>query len=380
MAVNNYESLDTNSDVTTTRTLLHEAIPLTGTIVSGTYGTLAGGGNIKNYTHGMFQSVYDYPYLSSSANHIFDITVGYDESSVLSGSSSKVMQSKKINMYNQFSQVLLGYKDGTNTIEIFEGDLDIGDDNTQMKECIFVNFSRLLQKDQIKPGTFSMVVGTGSWSGSFNAMRGTGPALVTLTDKSASATGTGTKNQVGGDYGVLYASGSEDGGARSGYQSGSHEHGYGVIFYQAGIAILTSSLFTVQGSGSGKPITNFYKNPGVGHIQSIAEALTGSSISGACDAIRHRLYNLSFNNTTEINSKIYFCRVPHNKYNYSSNPTYTDGSKIRVKSKASDSPVAYITTIGLYNASNELLAVAKLSEPLRKDPTNDITLRVRLDY
>ena len=201
-----------------------------------------------------------------------------------------------------------------------------------------------------------------------------------MTDKSASATGTGTKNQVGGDYGVLYASGSEDGGARSGYQSGSQEHGYGVIFYQAGIAILTSSLFTVQGSGSGEPITDFYKIPGVGHIQSIKEALTGSSISGACDAIRHRLYNLSFNNTTEINSKIYFCRVPHNKYNYSSNPTYTDGSKIRGKSKASDTPVAYITTIGLYNASNELLAVAKLSEPLRKDPTNDITLRVRLDY
>tara|TARA_R110000824_G_scaffold125429_6_gene284574 strand:+ start:41434 stop:42612 length:1179 start_codon:yes stop_codon:yes gene_type:complete len=392
MAVNNYESLDTNSDVTTTRTLLHEAIPLTGTIVSGTYGTLAGGGNIKNYTHGMFQSVYDYPYLSSSANHIFDITVGYDEGSSLSGSSSRVMQSKKINMYNQFSQVLLGYKDGTNTIEIFESDLDIGDDSHQMKECVFINFSRLLQKDQIKPGTFSLVVGTGSWSGSFNAIRGPDyPALVTLTDKSASATGTGTKNQVGGDYGVLYASGSEDGTEGSGYQSGmaadssaaGKNEAYGVVFYQAGVVVLTSSLFTHQGSGSGAPIKQFYWNPAYGtsgSLQSMAQALTGAAISGACDAIRHRLYNLSFNNTTEINSKIYFCRVPHNKYNYSSNPTYTDGSKIRVKSKASDTPVAYITTIGLYNASNELLAVAKLSEPLRKDPTNDITLRVRLDY
>ena len=50
-----------NSDVTATRTLLHEAIPLTGTIVSGTYSEE----NIKNFSHGMFQSVYDYPYLSS---------------------------------------------------------------------------------------------------------------------------------------------------------------------------------------------------------------------------------------------------------------------------------------------------------------------------
>ena len=60
-----------NNDVISSRTLLNEAIPLTGTIVSGTYGT----NNIKNYAHGMFQSVYDYPYLSSSANHLFDVRV-----------------------------------------------------------------------------------------------------------------------------------------------------------------------------------------------------------------------------------------------------------------------------------------------------------------
>ena len=51
-----------------------------------------------------------------------------------------------------------------------------------------------------------------------------------------------------------------------------------------------------------------------------------------------------------------------------------------MKSVASDSPISYITTIGLYNTNNELLAIAKLSEPLAKKPTNDITLRVRLDY
>ena len=80
------------------------------------------------------------------------------------------------------------------------------------------------------------------------------------------------------------------------------------------------------------------------------------------------------------NSKIYFCRVPHNKFNYSSNPTYVSSSKIVVKNQSTDNPVSYITTVGLYNDSNQLVAVAKLSEPLKKDPTNDITLRVRLDY
>ena len=45
-----------------------------------------------------------------------------------------------------------------------------------------------------------------------------------------------------------------------------------------------------------------------------------------------------------------------------------------------DTPIAYITTIGLYSSNNELLAVAKLSEPLKKEPTIELTLRVRLDY
>jgi hypothetical protein len=72
-----------NNDVTTTRTLLHEAIPITGSILSGTYDNPAlvvtesnAANNIKNYSHGLFQSVYEYPFVSSSANHIFDVTVG----------------------------------------------------------------------------------------------------------------------------------------------------------------------------------------------------------------------------------------------------------------------------------------------------------------
>ena len=75
----------TSNDVTTTRTLLHEAIPITGSIVSGTY---TSEGNIKSFSHGMFESVFDYPHLSSSANHIFDITMGYSSNSQLSSSTS----------------------------------------------------------------------------------------------------------------------------------------------------------------------------------------------------------------------------------------------------------------------------------------------------
>ena len=50
MPVQNFEIIDTNTDVTTTRTLLHEVIPMTGTIVSGTYYD----NNIKNYSWNKF--------------------------------------------------------------------------------------------------------------------------------------------------------------------------------------------------------------------------------------------------------------------------------------------------------------------------------------
>jgi hypothetical protein len=364
MAVKNYESIDSTNDITNTRTLLHEAIPLTGTIVSGTYGTFRSERNIKNYTHGQFQSVYDYPFLSSSANHIFDITLGYDESSGYSGSAS-VQNSKKINMYNQFAQVLLGYtSSNSDGIRKFENDLTL-DGNGYMKEVFFVSFSRLLVKDQIKKGTFSMTFQTGT---TLTTTR----TQITLSDRSASVNGDGTLNTDGGDYGILY------GGP-------GYPQGLGTIFYQAGIAVITASVF---GTGSNPlaatidlpHVVNFNPSHPGKLTQAVSSSFTGSTISSSCDAFRRRLVNLSFNNTTEINSKIYFCRVPHNKFNYSSNPTYVSSSKIVVKNQSTDNPVSYITTVGLYNDSNQLVAVAKLSEPLKKDPTNDITLRVRLDY
>jgi len=363
MPVLNFQPL-TNADKTTTRTLLHEAIPITGTILTGAY---AGGSNIKNYSHGQFQSVYDYPYLSSSANHIFDISVGYDESSVLSASAvagTGAQIAKKINMYNEYAQVLLGFTGSNNTVEIFESDLSFVDNDAQIKESFFVNFSRLLTKDQVKKGSFSITVSSGSWGNGTpgNAVFDSG--LITLTDASASeGTNAGVKNTLGGDYGVLYTSGNT---------------AHGIVFYQAGCVILSSSLWAgITDFNSGSVLSGSSVNPSP---LSVEQSLVSASISGSCDALRHRIKTLSFNNTTEINSSIYFCRVPHNKFNYSSNPTYLSGSKIRVKLTADSQPVSYITTVGLYNTAGELLAVAKLSEPLRKDPNNEVTLRVRLDY
>jgi len=365
MAVKNFETLDTSTDVTTTRTLLHEAIPLTGTIVSGTYFETylpTGDTNIKNYSHGMFQSVYDYPYLSSSANHIFDLAIGYASTSGMSSSANE-QNAKKINIYTNMAQTLLGY-DVSGNVDTFESDLDLTDNNNKMLEVFFVNFSRLLTKDQVKKGSFSLTLGTGSFAAPFGGGPGYG---VTLTDLSASDTAGTNPNVNSGEYGLLY-------------NSPTTASAVGAIFYQAGVAVITASIFASGTANASTVDEQNQFNMNNSTMYSTTASWTSTPISSSCDGVRRRLYNLSFNNTTELNSTVYFCRASSTKFNYSSNPTYTTGSKIRVKNVASDTPMSYITTVGLYNSNNELLAVAKLSEPLKKDPSNEITLRVRLDY
>jgi|6_EtaG_2_1085325.scaffolds.fasta_scaffold15469_1 hypothetical protein len=398
----------TNNDITTTRTLLHEAIPITGSILSGTYNnnsTLALGSetNIKTYSHGMFESIYDYPYLSSSANHIFDMTMGYGTGSALS-SSSNTQNTKKINLYQQLAQVLVGFTTGSSDIRPFDenGDLTEG---TKIKECFFLNFSRLLGKDEIKKGSFSLELGVQApWSSAadggtvFNTR-------IKITDASGS---TGYKvNSPVGEYGILYATGTVNQGVADVpvLWTGSAEIvegqkvAVGLLYYQTGIAVLSGSVFnsnqgTIAGVMSTSPGilddilcsssflgSNFGGPDAARPTQGSGfNAITQSSIDTISDALRNRIYNISFNNTTELNSTIYFCRANHNDFNFSANPTYLSSSKIRVKNVSTDAPVSYVTSVGLYSPDNELLAVAKLSEPLKKSPETELTLRVRLDY
>ena len=108
-------------DVSSTRTLLHESIPVTGSLISGTYGTTSDvrGLNIKTYDHGMFQSVFDYPFLSSSANHIFDIAYGVYEDSDRYPATLASGTVDKHNIYHEMAQVLYGF-DVTASIEPFK--------------------------------------------------------------------------------------------------------------------------------------------------------------------------------------------------------------------------------------------------------------------
>ena len=339
-----------SSDVVQARTLLNEAIPITGTITSGTYSD----NNIKTYSHNMFESVYDYPYASSSANHIFDLSFGYASGSGLSG-SSYTDHTKKIQVYNQMAQVLAGF-DTDQKVRLFDEDGQLGG-GAKHRNVLFMNFSRLLVKDEIKKGSFTLQYFA---SGTYAS-----PSTV-ITVQDTNAQNEYRVNSPAGEYGVLYNSASST--------------PIGLIYYQAGVAVLSVSTSSLSGV-SGSTTQLFGPTAGLNSSgQTINALLTGSTITSISDAFRHRLYNVSFNNTTELNSTIYFCRANAGDFNYSSNPTYLSGSKIVTKNTTTDEPVSYITTVGLYSTDNELLAVAKLSEPVKKTPSTELTLRVRLDY
>ena len=366
----------TPSDRVSTRTLLHEAIPLTGSIVSGTYS----GENIKNYSHGMFQSVYDYPYLSSSANHIFDVTAGYASDSPLSASTS-VQNSKKINIYNQMSQVLVGY-DVTGSVLQFDEDGNILAGGAKIKEALFINLTRLLYKDEVKKGTFSLELGV---TPAYDENGGVFEDRILITDYSGSD--GYLVNSPLGEYGVLYVTASTNRtgvGILANDPSTTNRPPCGLIYYQAGVIVLSSSLFLSSDTSGGGLLRNTFTNVSMSGPSTDAETinavLTGSLITGSAENLETRMYNMQFNNTVELNSTIYFCRANHNEFNYSANPTYLSSSQIRVKSVSTDAPISYITSVGLYSENNELLAVGKLSEPLKKSPSNEFTIRTRLDY
>ena len=413
-----------NDDIATTRTLLHEAIPIHGGIVFGVYNEDdPEQTNIKDYPHKMFQSVYDYPYLSSSANHIFDLTVGLTEASDLL-SPDDISAAKKQRIYQQMAQVLVGH-DAVGNILKFDEDGNILEGGDKFDEVYIISAARLLNKDEIKKGSCFTQLDVGREP----AADGDAQRSVLYISDEGSANDYRV-NSPAGDYGILRCRSHQvleadaDGnltvpvaGGQYDYEASAEADGIdarcGLIYYQAGVVVLSPYIFeknhptyypdgklpVIDLAGTGADandempimytdddmlthfVSDLKQDDGAGGISTTdASIFRLQDIPTNCTGLRRRMNRLAFNNTTELNSTIYFCRINHNDFNYSSNPTYLDESKIRVKESTEDAPVSYISTVGLYSADNELLAVAKLSEVLRKDPTNEMVLRVRLDY
>jgi hypothetical protein len=150
--------------------------------------------------------------------------------------------------------------------------------------------------------------------------------------------------------------------ANSGYVAGSGS--YGLVFPQLGTILLNP--YAISQSISVSP-SRSYDAPGLNNQRLFSSIVLGDSFA--------------LNSQETVTSDYVFVRARNSEFNYSENPSFISGSTGEViYSSFINQPQVYITTVGLYNDSNDLLAVAKMSRPLLKDFTKEALVRVKLDF
>jgi len=355
----------TNVKETFTLDYVKEQISVTGSVISGTYPEPGvAGSNIKDATTGMFQSVYDYPHLSQSAQVAFDITYGVRTggefaASVVSGTSRDTQA--KFNIYDQMAALMLGY-DQTGSVRVFDvsGNFDSVNASSVMDAPVFIDLSRLVTKDELQKGTFELKIDTDAWADpqSFGS-------LITITDSGSTDVENGLR--------IL--------------KETTNNTNVGILDRYRGIAAIQLSSSVVSSLFDYSTSLSYFVSGTAARSWDFEESIHSGTIVELATALRHRIYNLEINNVTQLNTALYTVTANPSDFNYSSNPSYVDSSgSIRVKKTPAGaldpkSPAyAYVTGIGLYAADGELLAVAKLSKPVKKDASAPLQVGVKLTY
>jgi len=149
---------------------------------------------------------------------------------------------------------------------------------------------------------------------------------------------------------------------------------YGRVYPQRGVIVLSGTALDASASMTTTTSSNSNGNNSFKLFSAISRSAAVDSTNNAFKA----------RNEEEVKSTYYFLRVRNSKFNFSNNPSYVtssaNGGYTLSQPTFVNDPKSYITTIGLYNDSNELLAVAKLSQPILKSYANEILLKVKLDF
>lgn len=329
-----YKSLNFQQDFAPLSTAVNEVLAISGSIPTSNtnvkwYRNIASGSAAIDLG-GYFQTIYDAAPSSALSTPLFDVTYGEATGSAYNvASTTTSSQTEKVKIYRQIAALLLGDADGQFTIG-----------SVNKREAIFILFKRNLLKDEMKKGTVSLVINSQA------------PAQYTASDAGAAST---FKQTVGGDYAPLKYNG-----------TGSE---VGQVWYQAGIIVLNPD----QAWGA-IPLWSGSKT--------LINLQSSGTINQIVDGFRTHVESMQMNNQTNLQSSVYFCRAYNNEFNYSSNPTYIDpDGLIRVTSGSNVlTAQTYITTVGLYDENDNLLAVGKTNKPVLKSPQTEAVFRLRLDY
>jgi len=209
---------------------------------------------------------------------------------------------------------------------------------TVAKDIFVINISRARYKESLLPGSFNLKLTSGSTS-------------TYLTDDSGT---TNITRFLGENRYYNIISGSNG----TYYTSGTPAEVVGFFLPDLNVAIL---------------------NPSSSISASINPASAVSSSIRLFNSIKTGA-SFTLNSSETISSRYFFTRVKNGDFNYTTNPSIIDDNGNILYSTLINNPQTYITTVGMYNDNNELLAVAKLSKPLIKDFTKEALIRVKLCY
>lgn len=281
---------------------------------------------------------------------------GSDSQGQLNDSPSKAI-------YSQYRQLLLNPTD-TRFTTAGSGSTDY---------IYVVNFKRNRLKERLDAGNFELPLAFMSGAldtnatGSNVAISSSNEVFTLIDDSSLNANGTV------GDSGRIYNIVS--GSINDGVHNSTAPVYYGLAYPDYGTLILDGKMLDQQ--------LNFQTNTGSSsegnnHFR-LFHSVSGSA--GITNPATSDPYGFLARNSEKITSTHYFVRIKNAEYNFSNNPSYTTGSvgELTQTTFVGD-PKAYITTVGLYNDSQELLAVAKLSKPLLKSFQREALIRVKLDF
>lgn len=200
-----------------------------------------------------------------------------------------------------------------------------------------------------------------------------GGVTIKLTDNSNDVS-TVTFNEAGRVYQLVSGSqgsavGSDDTPTNAVANGMTVSGSYGLFLPDIGTIILNGSALDLSSGNGGIALaTGTSENTADNNNRKIFQAIK----EGA---------SFTLNSQENITSDFVFCRARNAEYNYSENPSFISGSAGEVLyTSFINSPQTFITSVGLYNDANELLAVAKLSKPLKKDFTKEALIRVKLDF
>jgi len=209
-----------------------------------------------------------------------------------------------------------------------------------------INVARSRYKESIKPGSLTLRL-----SGS-----GAGLTTLVLTDDSI-ASGSIT-NYIGSNRYYTLVSGSA--GAVTSSRAGA-SGSYGLLFPDLGVILLNSSALAQTSSEGGINLAT--------GSTALYNSISGSGAS-----------SFTLQSEETVSSRYFFTRVKNSDFNYTANPSIINNSGSLLYDTLINNPQTYVTTVGMYNDNNELLAVAKLSRPLVKDFTKESLIRIKLDY